>query len=896
LETARAVELPSGVVTFLQTDIEGSSGRWEQTPIEMRDALAAHDELITEVVAAHDGAVVKHMGDGCWAAFGSATNAAIEFQRRHQHADRGGGLRLDIRIGAHTGEIEPTERDYFGPVVNRSARIVDLANGNQIVCSSSTASLVHDVELRSEGMHELRGIGVDEIFMVLAQGVETNPQPLRRPVAPTNLPRPKTSLVGRENEVDRVVSFVDEDDAIVTLLGPGGVGKTRLAIEVGARVTESFRGQVHFCDLVPLADGDTVVEAVAEIVGARRQPGMDLVDSIADYLTGRRDLLIFDNCEHVIKVVRKLAARLVDVDGVHVLATSREALGLSDEQQVIVSPLDPESAGVELFVDRARRRQHRFELNADNEAAIRSVVRRLDGIPLAIELAAARIRLMTPAEIAKRLDTGLEVLDRGTRGVRHETMQETIRWSYKLLKPPEAALFARMSVFAGGFDLEAAETICSDETLVRRADVPELVMALLDKSMIESSEIDGRQRFRLLETLREFASSELVESRKAQLYRERHATFYLGLAQRESIRFFSPAEPDVWRVLDAEWTNMRTALDTFEAADDFDSGAELVVSLVWFAAMSMRFELFGWAVELLEVEGAETHRRFTDLCGAAAVGSYFTLDGQVTERAEDGLAANPNDSEGFCRCALASVFLNNVHTPEASEELTAAWLATEPTSIGSRLWAHGFRTFHLCIHAPGVEMTEQAAAVTKLAAETGSITALAVNAWASGQVESFDNLDQGIQIWRDGREWAGSLPANHLVDQLLVGLLLHVTARRGDLSSTLVGCRDALHEALDQHYYAGASHLFGVTAIALSRAGDARTGARLVGSMIENGHLPRRNAKSELEASLGEELGDLIVMGRSLTVTQAGRLAIDALERAIEQQKDSAPARGRTDR
>ena len=885
LETASAVELPTGVVTFLHTDIEGSSGWWERMPIEMSNALGAHDELVAEVVAAHEGAVVKHLGDGCWAAFRSASKAvaaAIEFQRRHQQADRRGGVQLAVRVGVHTGEIEPTEADYFGPVVNRAARIVELANGDQIVCSSSTAALVQDVELRSEGLHELRGIGTEEVFMVLADGVETSTQPLRRPVAPTNLPRPKTSLVGREDDVVRAVSFVQEDDALVTLLGPGGVGKTRLAIEVGTRTAESFRGQVHFCDLVPVSNGAAVAEAVAKIVGARRQPGMDLIESIADYLAGRRSLLILDNCEHVIDVVRELAARLVHAGGVHVLATSREALGLSDEQQIIVSPLDVETAGVELFVDRARRRQHRFELNAANEAAVRAVALRLDGIPLAIELAAARIRLMTPAEIADRLQQGLEVLDRGARGERHETMRETVRWSYALLGPAEAALFVRLSVFAGGFDLEAVEAVCGDGSLVRGDDVPELIMALLDKSMIDSNEIDGRQRFRMLETLREFASDELLESGAAELYRGRHATFYLELARRENRRFFSAAEPDVWRVLDVEWSNLRSALDAFERANDLDSGAELVVALVWFAAMSMRFELFGWAAELLDASGVEEHQRFTDLCGAVAVGSYFTLDGQVTERAEIGLAANPADPEGFCRCALASVFLNNEHTAEASDAVTSAWLASNPETVGSRLWAHGFRTFHLCIHEPGPAMAEQADAVTKLAVETGSVSARAIAAWANGQVESFVDLDQGIRTWRDGREWAASLPSNHLAEQILVGLILHVTARRGELWSTLVDCRDALSEALDQHYYAGASHLFGVTAIALSRAGDARTGARLLGSMIENGHLPRRNARRELEAALGEELEDFMVMGASLSVTQAGHLAIDALEQAIE--------------
>ena len=298
-----------------------------------------------------------------------------------------------------------------------------------------------------------------------------------------------------------------------------------------------------------------------------------------------------------------------------------------------------ETAGVELFVDRARRREHRFELNADNETSVRAVARQLDGIPLAIELAAAQIRLMTPSEIADRLASGVDVLDRGVRGQRHETMRETIRWSYNLLGRAEAALFTRASVFAGGFDLEGAEAVCADDTLVAPGDVPELIMALLDKSMIDSNDIGGRQRFRMLEPLREFAADELLASGENQRFRDRHATFYLDLAKRESDRFFSPAEPDVWRVLDVEWSNFRTALDTFERARDLDSGAELVMALTWFAAMSMRFELFGWAAELLDAPGAEQHRRYTDLCGAVAIRAYFTVAGNVTERAELGPAA-----------------------------------------------------------------------------------------------------------------------------------------------------------------------------------------------------------------------------------------------------------------
>ena len=882
--------LPSGVVTFLFTDIENSSGWWEERPTEMRAGLIAHDALVADVVAAHGGAIVKHLGDGCWAAFGSASSAAaaaIDFQHRHQTPTSPSGLPLRLRIGLHAGEVEPTGQDYFGPVVNRAARIADLANGNQIVCSSSCAALMTGFTLRSEGLHELRGIGVDEIHMLLSDDVITDPQPLRRPVAPTNLPKPTTSLIGREGDVERTLSFVVGEDVLVTVLGPGGVGKTRLAVEVGTRAIEHFRGQVHFCDLVPAADRDAVVETIAETVGARRQPGMDLIGSIADYLADRRELVILDNCEHVMDTVREVVTRLLDSGGVHVLATSREALGVPGEKQVIAAPLTPETDGVELFVDRARRRDDRFELNAANRDAVGEVVRRLDGIPLAIELAAARIRLMAPGEIAERLRDGLNVIGRVARGDRHETLRETVRWSYDLLAPAEAALFTRVSVFSGGFDLDAATAVCGDDTLVPADDVPELVLALLDKSMLTSDEIDGHRRFRMLETLRVCAAEELDEGGAATQVRARHAAFYRELAQHEGGLLLGSTEPEVWRVLDAEWSNFRTALDTFEASGDLDSGAELVVALFWFAAMSMRFELFGWAKELLAVPGIESHSRYTDLCGAAAVGSYFTLDGQVDELAEAGLAADPSDPEGFCRCALASVFLNNVHTPEASDELTSAWLATDPQRIGSKIWAHGFRTFHLCIHDPGPAMVEHAKVLNDLAVSSGSISARCIAAWANGQVRSFTDLQLGIETWRDGRDWARSMPSSHLLDQLLVGLELHVTARRGELLSTLEGCRDALNEALDQHYYAGASHLFGVSAIALSRSGDAQTGARLVGAMMEHGHLPRRNARRELESALGDDLDHFFDLGRGLSVTRAGHLAISALDSALEREREA---------
>jgi predicted ATPase/class 3 adenylate cyclase len=879
--------LPSGTVTFLQTDIENSSGWWESAPAEMRVALAGHDALVADVVHHHGGHVVKHLGDGCWAAFESAPKAvaaAIDFQHRHQQADDGTGLHLVMRLGLHTGEIEPTGRDYFGPVVNRMARIVDLANGNQIVCSASTAGLVTDVDLRSEGVHELRGIGSEEVFLVFDPAIETSPQPLRRPIAPSNLPRPKTSFVGRDDQLATAVEFISGKDGLVTMIGPGGVGKTRLAIEVASRVAAEFRQHVYFCDLVPIAndDADAVYETVAEIVGARRQPGMDLIDSVVDYLAGRRALILLDNCEHVIDTVRILARRLLESVGVQILATSREALAMHGEQQVIVSPLATGTAGVELFVDRARNRDAHFELTSDNRAAVLDVVERLDGIPLAVELAAARIRLLSPVELAERLRDGFKVLEGAGESQRHGTLRNTVRWSYELLSPPEAALFAQLSVFAGGFSLGAAEAICADDSLVDADAVPDLMLALVDKSMIESHEHAGHRRFRMLETLRSFAVEKLADAGSVDVVRARHADYFRGLAARQRERLWGPAEPDAWRVLDDEWSNLRSALDTYEAAGNLDSGAELVVSLAGYAAMSMRFELFSWAKELLALPGVEDHPQYTDLCGAAALGSYFTLDDRVTEWAETGLAANPSDPEGLCRCALAAVFLNNVHAPEASDALTSTWLASDPQSTFGRVWAHGFRTFHLALLGEAAEAAKQAAAVSQIADESGSLTANALAAWANGQAQSFVDLDLGMETWRQGIEFCRSLPRDHLIDQMLVGAMLHLTARRGELSTTLVECRDALQSALAQHYYTGTSHLFGVTAIALTRAGDAPTGARLIGSMIKHGHLPRRNARRELESALGDDLDDLLVIGSSLSITQAGRVAIEARERVEE--------------
>ncbi|MFA9565945.1 MAG: hypothetical protein ACERLM_14765, partial [Acidimicrobiales bacterium] len=405
---------------------------------------------------------------------------------------------------------------------------------------------------------------------------------------------------------------------------------------------------------------------------------------------------------------------------------------------------------------------------------------------------------------------------------------------------------------------------------------------------VVSNPVDGHQRFAMLETLKSFASAELEGTEAGAAFRRGHADYFGDLAHRQNDRLFSAAEPDVWWILDQEWTNLRTALDTYEAEADIDRGADLVVALVWYANTSMRFEVFTWALELLEAPGIESHPAFTDLCGAAALGGYFTVNGDPVALAEAGLASNPGDPQGFCRAALAAVAMNNDQDAEAADAVTAAWLACDPTTIGGRLWANAFRTFYLCTYAPSQEAADRFAVVDALAADTGSSTAKAVAAWAEGQVVSFQDLRQAMQIWATGLEWSRSLPDANLMVPVLEGLMLHFTVLRGELLSSLIGCRDAVRGALERHYHAGTSHLFGATASVLCQADDAATGAQLVAAMSANGHQVRREYRRSLEAALGEGLDEHMAPGRTLSITQAGHLAIDALESAIEREQSSA--------
>ena len=883
-------ELPTGTVTFLLTDIESSSTHWESSPDLMRRALATHDEVVHDALAANGGVLVKHTGDGNWCAFtaaSSAVRAAIDIQKAIQAAPSDVRTCLRVRVGLHTGEVTPTGDDYFGSVPNRVARVADLANGDQIVCSSATAGLLAKSLLRSDGKHELRGIGVDEIFVVVSDEFEGDDRPLRRPVVTNNLPATHTSFLGRAVDVERAVKLLAENRSVVTLLGPGGVGKTRLAVEVGSQIARSTDTTVVFSDLSDLREGDDVLAAVADAVGARQQPGMNLLASIADFVHDRQLLLILDNCEQAVGIVGQIVDRLSQSPGVDLLATSRAALRADGEQLLDVEPLDPTQAGFDLFISRATENDPGFELGPGDAERVQEITERLDGVPLAIELAAARVRLMSPAELVAGLDDRFALLRSGKRSGRQETLHEMVMWSYQLLTPMEATVFTRLAVFAGGATLEAIGAICSDD-LVPVEEVPDVVLRLTEQSMVVGRTTDGYRRFRLLETMRGFGEERLREAGEIDALRARHADHFVSLAAQQDDRIFSADEHDAWRVFDAEWANFRLALDTLVASDRVEDAIDLIGSLRQYATLSMRFELFAWADELVERPGVEKLARFGDLCGIAALGAYLTASGRATELANRGLEANPDDPNGWCRVALAAIFLNNVHTAEASDAVTSAWLATNPATTENRLWAEGFRAFHLCTHGLPDEAGPHARVTSEIARDTQSGSAWALASWAQGMVVSYGDLAGAITMWSDAREVLRSFGRSHLIDQLLVGLVLHFTVQQHDVGEAIEGCREALSSAIDDHYYAGTSHLFGVTAIALCRSGDAETGAKLLGAMVGSGHMPRENATQVLRDALGERFERHQTSGSMLSVTQAGHLALEALAAASERHQLAA--------
>jgi predicted ATPase/class 3 adenylate cyclase len=484
------VRLPSGTVTFLFTDLADSTRVWEREPDAMRAAVARHDVLVQDSVERHGGAVVKSTGDGVMAAFPDATHAvaaAVDAQRAV--VAEPWLVPIAVRMGLHTGPAEPLAGDYHAPAVNRAARVAGAAHPGQILVSTATAATADGWRFRDLGEHHLKGLPPIGLHQVLAEGLPADFPPLAVAPASAPLPRPLTSLVGREHDVEAVCRSL-RDHRVVTLTGVGGCGKTRLAIEVARRSADEVADGVRFVDLAPVADDDRAVDAVAGALGLAEPAAASPFDRLVQYLAGREVLVVLDNCEHLLDVCAELAEAVATRGGAcRILATSREPLAVPGEQVWSVPSLDAATDAVRLFADRARLVRDGFVVDQANAASVAEICRRLDGIPLAIELAAAQVAHLSVDQIRERLDDRFTLLVGGRRRVqRQQTLAAALDWSHGMLADREQVVFRRLAVFPASFPLEAAHAVADT------GDVLPVLAALVAKSLVVV--VDAGDRFR----------------------------------------------------------------------------------------------------------------------------------------------------------------------------------------------------------------------------------------------------------------------------------------------------------------------------------------------------------------------------------------------------------------
>jgi predicted ATPase/class 3 adenylate cyclase/tetratricopeptide (TPR) repeat protein len=580
-------DLPTGTVTFLFTDIEGSTRRWEQHPEAMRTALARHDALLRAAIEAHGGYVFKTVGDAFCAAFSTAPDAlaaALDAQRALFAEAWGPVGPLRVRMALHTGDAHEREGDYFGPPVNRVARLLSAGHGGQVLLSAAVQELVRDqlprgADLRDHGEQRLKDLQRPErVFQLVVADLPAAFPPLRTlDRRPNNLPAQTTPLVGREQEIAAArARLLRPEVRLLTLTGPGGTGKTRLSLQIAAESLDDFDDGVFFVPLAAIREAGLLASTIAQALGVREAAGRPVLESLKEYLADKRLLLLLDNFEQLVDAAPQVSDLLAAGLGVKVLVTSRAVLRVYGEYEFHVPPLrlpDPEQLptlerltqyeAVRLFIERAQAVSADFVVTNENAPAVAEICHRLDGLPLAIELAAARSRLLTPQAMLARLEHRLSLLTGGARTLpaRQQTLRAALAWSYDLLDAGEQTLFGRLAVFGGGCTLEAAEAVC-DPAGELAIDLLDGVDSLVAKSLLRNeAAADGAEpRVGMLETIREYALERLAERGEAAALRRRHAEYYLALAEQAEGHVFA-AEQDRWLGhLEAEHDNLRAAL------------------------------------------------------------------------------------------------------------------------------------------------------------------------------------------------------------------------------------------------------------------------------------------------------------------------------------------------
>jgi len=603
--------LPTGTVTLLLADVEGSTRLWETQHDEMTSAFARLDHALAGLVVAHGGVrpVEQGEGDSFVVAFTRASDAvecALELQRAPLAP-------ISLRIGVHTGEVQLRDDDnYIGPTINRTARLRNLAHGGQTVLSGTTEALVvdmlpADVWLTDLGTHELRGVVRPERVVQLCHPDLRNDFPplnTAKNVAVHNLPSQFTSFVGRGPQLAEVRKLLTEC-RLVTFTGAGGVGKTRLAVQVANQLADEHSDGVWYVDLAPITDPDLVPITVARALGLPDQPGGSTMDTVLRFVRDRQLLVVLDNCEHLLDACAELVVALLGrAPGLTLLATSREPIGMTGEATWRVPSLSLADEAIELFADRARLTQTSFTVTEDNTAVLAEICARLDGMPLAIELAAARVRALSLPEILDSLHDRFRLLTGGARTAvrRQQTLRASVDWSHALLTETERILFRRLAVFFGGFDLDAAQTVAGSGA-VERYQVIDQLSLLVDKSLVVADNRGGTTRYRLLETVRQYALEKLGESGEADSVRSRHRDHYTAIAALLDAPAGSDYEQRIEQA-DTEIDNLRAAFSWSRENSDVELALALASSLqpLWLARGRLREGLTWFDTALTDLD------------------------------------------------------------------------------------------------------------------------------------------------------------------------------------------------------------------------------------------------------------------------------------------------------
>lgn len=594
--------LPTGTVTFLFTDIEGSTQLWEKHPEEMKSALAKHDSILRNVIESNHGYVIKTTGDGFHAVFEKAIDAVLAtIQAQGNFQSNNSEIQIKVRMGLHTGEAEMRDDDYYGQTLNRTARIMSVGYGRQILISSITADVVREhlvnISLQDLGEHRLKDlIRPERLYQVNAKDlVKDFPALKSLNTLPNNLPLQLTSFIGREKEISEANNLLSPT-RLLTFIGPGGTGKTRLSLQVAAEQFSKFKDGVWFIELAPLNDSNFIVSTIASVFDLREVQNVPFINILLDYLRAKQLLLIFDNCEHLVEASAQIAGQILHIcPQVKIIASSREALGIDGETIYRVpSLLDNEAT--RLFVERATKVDSRFALTDHNASSIAQICSRLDGIPLAIELAAARVKLFTPEQIAERLNDRFKLLTGGSRTAlpRQQTLRALIDWSYQSLNESEQRTLRKLAVFLGGWTIEGAESVIgADEAL-------DSLMGLVNKSLVNVEEQGGASRYRFLETIRQYGMEKLLESGETAHARDGHLDFILEIAEKSEGQMFGAESVEWLDQMEIEHDNLRLALE-WAISNEIEKAIRLAIAVGGFwTSRDHNSEARSWCNVILE--------------------------------------------------------------------------------------------------------------------------------------------------------------------------------------------------------------------------------------------------------------------------------------------------------